>query len=382
MFLLVVFIIHLQNIYCQNKILPGIYQTEEYFHLIKNKKIGLVVNHSSIINNTHLVDTLLSCNFKVVKIFSPEHGFTGKLDAGKHVKNEKLSSNIEIVSLYGKKKKPDKKDLEDIEIMIFDIQDVGVRFYTYISTLHYVMEVCAENNVPLILLDRPNPNGFYVDGPVLKTEYSSFVGLHPVPVVYGMTIGEFSLMINGEKWLSNNLICDLTIVKCKNYTHDSLYKLPVSPSPNLKSMQAIYLYPSLCFFEGTIMSIGRGTEFPFEVIGHPDYPDKNFYFIPKSMPGAKQPLYMGIKCYGIDLRNADFYKSKQINLSLLISTFKKMGSKNSFFNNYFKYLAGTNELYLQILNNLQENEIRKSWQKDIEKFKKIRQKYLLYPDFN
>lgn len=369
------------NTYSQEKILPGIYNTELYFSELNNKRLALVINHSSIIENKLLVDTLLNSNFRVIRIFTPEHGFKGIEDAGKNINNSKYKDSIDIVSLYGKKKKPVKEDLSDIDIVIFDIQDVGVRFYTYISTLHYIMEACAENNIPLIILDRPNPNGFYVDGPILEKKYKSFVGMHPVPIVYGMTIGEYALMINGEGWLSNGLKCNLKIVKCKNYTHDSIYVPPVPPSPNLRNIHSILLYPTLGLFEGTIMSVGRGTSFPFEVIGHPQYPIKTFSFVPKSTIGATNPLFEGKKCYGIDLRNTKFYLNKKINISLILETYNLMKSNKNFFNNYFNYLAGNEQLMQQITSGLSEEEIRKSWEQDLENFKKIRKKYLLYPDF-
>jgi len=376
-FLIFSLIILSQNICSQERILPGIYSTEEYFDDLENKKIALVMNHSSLIENKLLVDTLMKKNFNVIKIFTPEHGFKGNEDAGKLIKNSKYNENIIIISLYGNKKKPSKEDLYDVDIVVFDIQDVGVRFYTYISTLHYIMEACAENNKKLIILDRPNPNGFYIDGPILEYKYKSFVGMHPVPIVYGMTIGEYALMINGEEWLTNKIKCNLKIVKCKNYTHDSIYIPPVPPSPNLKNIHSILLYPTIGLFEGTIMSVGRGTTLPFEIIGHPNFYDRSFCFIPQPTTGATNPPYKGRKCYGIDLRNCDFYKEKKLNITLIIEVYHKMKQHN-FFNEYFNLLAGTDKLKKQIMNGLNEEEIRKSWQNDIENFKKIREKYLLY----
>ncbi|MCD6365908.1 MAG: DUF1343 domain-containing protein, partial [Bacteroidales bacterium] len=281
----------------QNKILPGAYNTTQYLPLLKNKKVVVVANQTSIIGHTHLVDTLLKLNVDILRIFSPEHGFRGVASAGEKIDNSIDSkTGLPVISLYGNHKKPTAENLDSADIVIFDIQDVGVRFYTYISTLQYVMESCAENNIPLLLLDRPNPNGFYVDGPVLKSGYKSFIGMQPVPVVYGMTIGEYAEMLNGEHWLENGDSCNLTIIKCQNYTHDSLYQLPVAPSPNLPNMKAVYLYPSLGFFEGTVISVGRGTKYPFQVIGAPFLPKYKFFFVPKSCAASLKPKFMGKKC--------------------------------------------------------------------------------------
>ncbi|MCD6113216.1 MAG: DUF1343 domain-containing protein [Bacteroidales bacterium] len=365
------------------KIITGAERTEVYLPWIKDKNIAVVVNHTSMIGKTHIVDSLLNIGIKIKTIFSPEHGFKGKADAGFLVNNNTdEDTGIKIISLYSSHKKPTKDDLKDISAVIFDIQDVGVRFYTYISTMTYVMEACAENNILFIILDRPNPNGFYVDGPVLDKKFKSFVGLHPVPVVYGMTIAEYALMVNNEGWLKNNVKCKIKYVKLLNYTHSSLYQLPVKPSPNLPNMKSVYLYPSLCFFEGTIISVGRGTKTPFQIIGHPDYKDKNFSFTPVSIPGAsKYPKYENIKCYGLDLSNSDsmILKSKKINLSWLINMYNNF-KYDDFFNNYFDKLAGNSNLRHQIINSSSEKAIRKSWKKDIKKFMKIRKKYLLYED--
>ncbi|MDO9254417.1 MAG: DUF1343 domain-containing protein, partial [Bacteroidales bacterium] len=284
-------------------ILPGAYSTGKYLLLLKGKKIGIVTNNTSLINKTHLADSLISLKINVVKIFGPEHGFRGDQPDGKDILNGKdPRTGIEVISLYGNHKKPAKVDLEDIDIMIFDIQDIGIRFYTYISTLTYVMEACAEDNIPLIVLDRPNPNGYYVDGPVLESKYASFVGMHPVPVVYGMTIGEYAEMVNGEKWLKNGIQCKLTIIKCGNYTHKSRYQLLERPSPNLQDMKAIYLYPSLCLFEGTVVSIGRGTDKPFKVFGHPKLSIGKYSFTPKPIKGiSEDPPHKGQLCYGQNL---------------------------------------------------------------------------------
>lgn len=366
-------------------ILPGSYMTNNYLRLLKNKKTGIVANNTSLINKTHLVDSLISRKVNVIKIFGPEHGFRGDAPDGKEIGNGKDGqTGLEVISLYGNHKKPTKADLQGIEIMIFDIQDVGVRFYTYISTLAYVMEACAENNIPLIVLDRPNPNGFYVDGPVLEHDFKSFVGMHPVPIVYGMTIGEYAAMVNGEKWLAGGKPCKLTIIKCDNYTHKSRYQLPVRPSPNLQDMKAIYLYPTLCLFEGTVVSVGRGTDKPFKVFGHPKLTSGSYSFRPKPIKGVSEdPPLKGLVCYGKDLSNeAEKLKAKgKIELGWLMETYKILNSQTEFFNNYFDKLAGTNKLREQIKSGMPESEIRKSWQPYLEKFKEIRKKYLLYPDF-
>ncbi|HEY8399691.1 MAG TPA: DUF1343 domain-containing protein, partial [Cytophagaceae bacterium] len=288
-----------------DKIITGAEQLEQYLSLLKNKNVALVVNQTSVVGKTHLVDTLLSLGIKVRKIFSPEHGFRGDADAGERVNNEiDAKTGLPIVSLYGNNKKPNKESLKDVDIVIFDIQDVGVRFFTYISTMHYIMEACAENNKKVLILDRPNPNGHYVDGPVLDLKHKSFVGMHPIPIVHGLTVGELAMMINGEKWLDSGRTCDLQVIKVKNYDHKKRYSLPVKPSPNLPNDLSIQLYPHLCLFEGTTLSVGRGTEFPFQVVGHPNKAYGTFQFTPKSIPGmAKSPLHENKVCYGIDLRS-------------------------------------------------------------------------------
>ncbi len=365
-----------------DEIKSGAMQTEKYLPQLFNKNIAVVANQSSLVGVTHLVDTLISSGVVVSKIFCPEHGFRGDADAGKEI-NNKIDSktNIPIISLYGSHKKPTASDLDNVDIVIFDLQDVGTRFYTYISTLTYVMEACAENNIPIIVLDRPNPNGYYIDGPVLENEYSSFVGLHPVPVVYGMTIGEYALMVAGEQWINKAIDIDLKIIPLAGWDHNMIVKLKVKPSPNLPNWQSVYLYPSLCFFEGTIMSVGRGTENPFQIYGHPDNMLGSFVFTPKSSEGATNPKYKNIPCFGANLQNyANSYNKNpmQINLRWLIGTYETMGKKESYFNNYFDKLAGTDELKKQIIDGLSEKEIRQSWQTKINKFKKVRSKYLLY----
>lgn len=365
---------------------PGAERTEVYMPMLKGKAVGLVANHTSIVEDRHLADTLISSGIHVAKIFSPEHGFRGMAGAGDLVGNTIDSiSKIPVISLYGSSKKPSPDDLKGIDVMLYDIQDVGVRFYTYISTMHYVMEACAEQGIPVIILDRPNPLGQYIDGPVLDTSsFRSFVGMHPVPVVYGMTSGELAGMINGEGWLKHGVRCDLQVVQCNFYDHNSYYTLPLNPSPNLRSMEAIYLYPSVCFFEGTVMSLGRGTDTPFRVIGHPQYPDKSFSFTPVVNESNSNPLFRDKLCYGIDLRmlDSDTLKNlKMINLDWLIKVYSDMKSGEKFFTDYFDLLAGNTDLRARIVNGMSGNEIRKSWKPQIDNFKKIRQKYLLYKDF-
>ena len=365
------------------KITVGAEQTEKYLPLLEGKKVALVGNQSSLVGTTHLLDTLIRSGISVAAIFCPEHGFRGQAEAGARINDgTDPQTGIPIISLFGANKKPQSKQLKGIDIVVFDIQDVGARFYTYISTLHYVMEACAENGVPLLVLDRPNPNGFYVDGPVLDTAYRSFVGMHPVPIVHGMTIGEYAQMINGEKWLKNGVQCDLSVIKMLNYTHDSLYHLPIAPSPNLQTDNAILLYPSLCCFEGTTVSVGRGTPTPFEIIGSPTYSDKSFSFVPKPIKGvSNNPLHNGKTCYGMDLQKAgaEIVKTKRLNLGYLLTMYKKC-DKNTFFlkNNFFDKLMGNNELRKQVKQGLSEKQIRESWEPALSEYKKMREKYLLY----
>lgn len=355
-------------------------QTNDYLPLIHGKRVGIVGNQTSIVGETHLVDTLLSLGVDVRKIYTPEHGFRGTADAGAKVNSGKdEKTGIPIVSLYGKNKKPTPEMLQGIDIILFDLQDVGVRFYTYISTMTYVMEAAAENDLPVIVLDRPNPNGFFVDGPVLKSENSSFVGMHQVPVVYGMTIGEYAKMVNGEGWLKNGVTCDLTLIPIKKYNRKAIYELPVKPSPNLPNWESVYLYPTLCFFEGSIVSIGRGTDTPFQVYGHPAMRG-SYTFTPKSTSGASKPLLEGQRCRGENLvefahdyaRNAD-----QLHLEWIIEAYQQLKDK-SFFTNYFRLLSGDKQLQRDIENGKSADEIRASWEDDLEAFKAIREKYLLY----
>ena len=375
------FLIVSSNIVAQNNTIIGIDKTEEYLPLIIDKNIAIVSNHTSqFIKETksiHLVDSLLKLNVQVKKVFAPEHGFRGNLDAGEKIINSiDPKTGIPIVSLYGKKRKPSFEDLDEIDVIIFDIQDVGARFYTYLSTMHYVMESCAENNIELIVLDRPNPNGHYIDGPVMTKESMSFVGLHPVPIVYGMTIGEYAKMINGEKWLRNNLNCKLKVIEITNYDRNKKYKLTFKPSPNLPNQQSINLYPSLCFFEQTPVSVGRGTEKQFQVIGTPYWENFKFNFTPKSMPGAKYPKHENLTCYGLNLENEE-YLSK-IDLKWLILAYKNEKNKDNFFKSGFHRLAGNKLLEEQIKKGLSEKEIRKTWKNGLDNFKLIREKYLIY----
>ncbi len=349
-----------------------------YLPLLKDKKIGVVTNQTGILSNkTHLVDYLLEKNIAIQKIFAPEHGFRGTADAGEHVVDGKDSkTGLSIISLYGDNKKPKPEQLAGIDIMVFDLQDVGARFYTYISSLHYIMEACAENNIPLLILDRPNPNVSIVDGPILETAFTSFVGMHPIPLLHGMTIGEYAQMINGEKWLKNEVQCKLTVIPCINYNRKMNYSLPVKPSPNLPNDQAVNLYASLCLFEGTNVSVGRGTEKQFQIYGSPYLPKSDFSFIPKPNFGAQKPVYNGIECYGEDLSTAK--KVNRLELKWLIKAYQTTTDKSKFFNPFFTKLAGTKKLQEQIEAGTSEDKIRESWKKGLIDFKEMRLKYLIY----
>jgi uncharacterized protein YbbC (DUF1343 family) len=353
----------------------GAERTDTYLPWLENKKVGIIGNQTSRIAGTHLVDSLLSLEINIVKVFSPEHGFRGKADAGAKIEDGiDIKTGLPIISLYGNNKKPNHEQLKGIDILVFDIQDVGARFYTYISTLHYVMEAAAENNIPVIVLDRPNPNGHYIDGPILETAFQSFVGMHPIPIVHGMTMGEYAKMINGENWIAKN--CDLTIIEMENYTHRMAYDLPIKPSPNLPNARAINLYPSLCLFEGTTISIGRGTDFPFQHFGAP-YLESGYSFTPKSGKGSRYPKHESIECFGTNLRFQDNYLTA-INLNWIIETYKQCPEKENFFNTFFDKLAGTDKLRLQIIGGGTAKEIKVSWQKGLEEFKESRGKYLIY----
>ena len=353
----------------------GSERIDNYYSLIKEKRIAIVGNQTSRIGNTHIVDSLLSLNINIIQVFSPEHGFRGTEDAGAIVKDDiDQTTKLPIISLYGKNKKPFPEQLKKIDVIIFDIQDVGARFYTYISTLHYVMEAAAENNIQVIIFDRPNPNGHYIDGPVLDTSFRSFVGMHPIPITHGMTIGEYAHMINGEKWISKK--CNIKVIEMENYNRNKQYNLPIKPSPNLPNSISINLYPSLCLFEGTNISVGRGTDKPFQQYGAP-YLKEDYNFIPKSTLGSKEPKYKNQKCFGYNLQK-NHQKLTSINLEWIVKAYREAERKNEFFNNFFNKLAGTDNLQKQIKNNIKIEEIKKTWKEDIEKFKVIRKKYLLY----
>jgi uncharacterized protein YbbC (DUF1343 family) len=366
------------------EILTGAEQTNLYFPLLEGKTIGIICNQASLVGNVNLADTLINAGFMVKTIFSPEHGFRGDFDAGADiVDGTDSTTGVKFISLYGKKKKPAPEDLDGIDILLFDIQDVGVRFYTYISTLSFVMEAAANQGIPLIVTDRPNPNGFYVDGPVLDTSFRSFVGMHPVPVVYGMTIGEYAKMVNGEGWLGEKK-CNLTVIPLKGYTRNMIVRLPVRPSPNLPTWQSVYLYPSICLFEGTIISVGRGTPVPFQVIGYPGYCIGSYIFTPQSLPGmSEHPLYEGQVCLGLNITGyADNFQQidHPFTLTWLISMYKFVNDSTAFFTPYFDKLAGNDLLRKDISNGLAEQEIMKSWESELQAFRLIRKKYLIYPD--
>ena len=365
----------------QKRILPGAYLQDQYIPLLIKKKVGVVAHQASLIpkRNTsqHLVDFLLENNIDIHSIFAPEHGFRGTADAGENVKDQvDPKTGIQIISLHGINKKPKAEQLNGIEIIIFDLQDVGVRFFTYLSTLHYVMEACAENNIPVIILDRPNPNLHYVDGPVMEEAYTSFLGMHPVPIVYGMTIGEYAQMINGESWLKEGLRCRLSIVPVENYNRKSKYELSVRPSPNLPNPQAISLYPSLCLLEQTVISVGRGTDFQFQIYGHPKLPKSNFTFTPLPNFGAKNPKLKDDLCYGKNLTKV--LRPNQLELKWLMDAYKNLPKSNTFFLKGFNKIAGNSSLKEQLISGVSEIEIRKSWKTKLELFKEIREKYLIY----
>ena len=369
--------------FCQKQIITGADQYEEYIPYLKNKKIGVVAHKATRITKekqAHLVNFLIEKQIDVKTIFAPEHGYEGRADDGNLLPDsDDKTTGLKIISLYGKTKKPLPMHLIGIDLIIFDLQDVGARFYTFLSTLHYVMEACAEAKIPLLLLDRPNPNGHYVDGPVLDLKFKTFVGMHPVPIVHGMTLGEYAKMINGEGWLAENLKCELKIIKVKNYTHKTKYILPIRPSPNLPNSQSISLYPSLCLLEPTNISIGRGTEKQFQIYGHPNFPKSNFKFKPKANFGSKNPKWKNQICYGVTLEKIEV--PNKIELSWLIDAYNKIQRNEIFFKDSFERIAGNGILREQIINKVSEIEIRKSWRVKLEKFKIIRKKYLLYTDF-
>ncbi|MDG1046387.1 MAG: DUF1343 domain-containing protein [Bacteroidia bacterium] len=368
----------------KDRIILGAEQLDQYVSQLGEKSVALLVNQTSTIGNVHLVDTLQALGVNIKKVFAPEHGFRGDHSAGAVVKNgldEK--TGLPVVSLYGKNKKPTPEMLANIDVIIFDIQDVGVRFYTYISTMHYVMEACAEQGKELIILDRPNPNGFYIDGPVLQKEYTSFIGMHPIPIVHGLTVAELALMIQGESWLKNDIKCNFSIVPCKNYTHDSLYQLPIKPSPNLPNMNSVYLYPYLGLFEGTNVSIGRGTQTPFQIVGRPGF-EGNFSFTPQSMPGVSDhPKYEGKRCGGFivnDAKQDDFFAKPSLNLDWFLLFYKKNTIENgTYFKSFIFKLMGNSLFKEQVISGLSAQDIKQTWQPELLKYKAMRKKYLLYP---
>lgn len=378
------------NDVASNLIFVGAEQPKRYLPILAGKTVGVVANQTSVIINsemdtnnsvkmTHLVDFLLEKSISVKKVFAPEHGFRGTADAGESIKNSMDSrTGLPIISLYGKNKKPSAEQMKGLDVIVFDIQDVGVRFYTYISTLHYVMEACAEAKIPLLILDRPNPNGHYIDGPILESEFKSFVGMHPVPVVHGMTIGEYAQMINGQGWLTGKEKCELTVIPMKNYTHATHYSIPIKPSPNLPNDVAINLYPSLCFFEGTFISAGRGTDMQFQIFGAPSLPADRFPFLfkPQKNEGAQAPKFIGQLCQGKDLR--DTPRLDKLNLEWLIEAYVANGKKKDFFTNYFTTLAGTKKLQQQIEQGFTYREIRKTWLKGLHDYDTMRMNYMIY----
>jgi uncharacterized protein YbbC (DUF1343 family) len=376
------FFLLLLSLYLSAQIVTGAENFQAYRPYLKGKNVALVVNQSSLVFGEHLVDKLLRDKIKVKKIFAPEHGFRGEADAGQHVKNGLDSATgLPIVSLYGKHKKPTKQDLKGIDVIVFDIQDVGVRFYTYLSTLHYIMEAASESHIPVIVLDRPNPNGGRIDGEVLNLKYKSFVGMHPVPILYGMTIGEYALMINGEGWLKDGKGVDLKVIRLGDYTHNTPYSLMVKPSPNLPNDLSVYLYPSLAFFEGTTFSAGRGTTQQFQLYGSPYYTKKHFSFKPISREGAKHPKHENKTCYGVDLSGEPIGINDGINLNYILDAYRHYPYKKRFFlkSKFIDKLSGSSNLRKQIMAGESAKSIKASWQKGLANFKAIRQNYLIYP---
>ena len=367
----------------KNEVIVGSERMDEYLEKISNKSVGLLVNHSSLVNNTHLIDTLISKNINIKKIFTPEHGFTGNIERGKTVNEDTLIIDeriIPIISMYGKNRIPTKESMKGLDIIIFDIQDVGARFYTYISAMHNMMNICAELGISFLVLDRPNPNSGYIDGPVQEMEYQSYIGMHEIPIVHALTVGELATMIKGEKWIENSEKLDLEVIKVDDWDHTMEYELPVRPSPNLPNQQSILLYPSLCLFEQTTVSIGRGTSYPFQVIGHPNYYDKSFSFIPVSVDEERKPKFEGNESYGIDLRKIEV--KKELNIKYLIDFYNKLKDNDSdFFGKYFYRIAGNKKLENQIKDGISEKEIRSSWEIKLSQYKEKRKKYLLYKDF-
>ena len=372
----------------KTQVITGAQQTEEYLPLLQNKRVGILTNHTATIGETHLVDSLLALGINIHTIFAPEHGFRGTVDAGGHV-GDGIDPNtgIPVISLYGNLTMPTDSMMQQLDILIYDIQDVGLRFYTYLSSMYYLMEACARNNVPLILMDRPNPNGHYVDGPILDMQYRSFVGIIPIPVVHGMTFGELTGMINGKYWLKDSLQCNVTVITCKNYTHQSLYEVPIKPSPNLPNNRSIYLYPSICLFEGTPVSLGRGTDAPFQIYGHPDMTGYDFSFTPVSIPGATNPLRKDELCFGVDLRTEPSNETifdEGFTLKYIIDAYQNLNNsiqigEKFFRSGYFEKLVGVSYARTMIMEGKSADEIKECWKEDVEQFKRDRAPYLLYP---
>lgn len=368
----------------EGRVIPGDEQTAAYFPLLKDKRIAVFSNHTGMIGQQHLLDVLIENGFNVTAIFSPEHGFRGKADAGEHVSNAKdARTGVPVLSLYdGKSGKPSAASMKKFDLLLVDIQDVGLRFYTYYITLCKLMDACAEHQREVVILDRPNPNGHYVDGPILDMKYKSGVGWLPIPVVHGMTLGELAQMVNGEGWLPEKRTCQLTVIPCKNYTHQTKYRLPIPPSPNLPNMKAVYLYPSICLFEGTPVSLGRGTTLPFQVYGHPLMKGYNYQFTPHSLPGAKNPPQLNQRCYGVNLSNLpdETIWEKGLDLTYVIDAYRNLKMGDRFFKPFFNLLIGTDSVKKLIQAGKNADEIKATWQKDIEQFKKQRQPYLLYEE--
>lgn len=367
-----------------SSVIVGAENTDKYFPMLQGKRIAIMTNQSGIVGDEHLVDVLVKSKFNIVGIFSPEHGFRGTADAGEHVSSsEDPDTGINIWSLYGSGSgKPTVEQMKQFDVLLFDLQDVGLRFYTYYASMARLMDACAEHSKKMIILDRPNPNGFYVDGPILDMKHKSGVGWLPIPVVHGMTLGELALMINGEKWLPEGRICDIEVVACQNYTHQTRYELPIAPSPNLPNIHSIYLYPSTCLFEGTPVSLGRGTNFPFQAYGHPKYKNSSFSFTPRSVPGAKNPPLLNEKCYGVDLRNVSHEEiwSKGFDLSYIIDAYNNIQIGDKFFTSFFEKLVGVDYIRKDIIAGKTANEIKEKWLCDVAKFKEQRRPYLLYEE--
>lgn len=367
--------------FATEKVIVGAERVDQYLHLLRGKRVGIVANHTSMIQKSHLVDSLLSLGIDIKYIFAPEHGFRGDASEGENIKDGiDTKTGVKIISLHGNTKAPSQEILKELDILVFDIQDVGLRFYTYLSTLHYTMSEAAKASKKVIVLDRPNPNGFYTDGPILNLKHRSFVGIYPIPVVHGMTLGELSRMANGEKWLEGGNKCDLTVIELENYTHNTLYEVPIAPSPNLPNNRAIYLYPNLCLFEATEVSIGRGTDFPFQVYGHPRLKSLSFSFTPKERASASNTPQKGKLCYGVDLRTVSKQEllSGKFSLKYLIDAYKNLGGGETFFTPFLEKLIGVDYVREMIYSGKSDEQIAKMWQEDVTTFKQQRSKYLIY----